>query len=255
MDASQALESRVEHAQSHQPRPIELAISAGAVVPISPKPIVKWAGGKSRLLSQLIPLLPADIHARRYIEPFAGGAALFFALQPARAILADINASLIAAYKAVQRDLESVVDQLRLHEARHSTDYYYACRNAYNTGTLAEVQRAGAFLYLNRTCFNGLHRVNKRGEFNVPAGRYARPRIVNDVALRAAHHALRNVKLRAASFESILEYARPGDFVYFDPPYDAGSTASFTQYNAAAFGRAEQVALSSVVDELDRRGC
>lgn len=224
--------------------------------PVTPAPILKWAGGKSRLLSQLVPMLPVGVSARRHLEPFVGGGALFFAQRPARAVLSDANAHLCTTYEVVRDDVEAVIERLRELAASHSTERYYALRARYNQDALEPPERAALFIYLNKTCFNGLHRVNKRGEFNVPAGRYERPRILDEQGLRVASRQLRRADVRCSGFEAVLEHAQAGDFIYFDPPYvPVSRTSSFTGYAAQGFSSDDQRRLRDVFGELDRRGC
>jgi len=221
-------------------------------------PIVKWVGGKGRLLAQLGPLLPPAAEERRHVEPFMGGAAMFFARRPERALLSDVNPELVGVYQAVRDDVEGVISALsQLASGGHSAEAYYGVRTRYNTERRAtQTKRAAMFLYLNKTCFNGLHRVNRRGEFNVPAGKYKNPRIVDVDNLRAASAALGSAEIRRAGFEELLGSARPGDFVYLDPPYvPMSTTASFTAYAQEGFGPADQERLRDVYRELDRRGC
>ncbi len=216
---------------------------------------MKWAGGKGRLLGQLRPLLPPGVELRRHVEPFLGGGAMYFGLAPERALLSDINPSLVAMYEVVRDDADALIGALRRLAKGHSQTQYYEVREAYNGGG-SRVQQAARFIYLNRTCFNGLHRVNRRGEFNVPFGRYKNPKIVDDLGLRAASAALQSAEIRLAGFEHVLGTAQPGDFVYFDPPYaPISETASFTSYCREGFGPPEQERLSQVFGELDRRGC
>jgi len=193
----------------------------------------------------------------RHVEPFVGGGALFFSRRPSRALLTDVNPGLLGAYAAVRDDVERVIQALRGLASQHSKESYYRIRERYNRSQrLASSTRAAMFIYLNKTCFNGLHRVNRKGEFNVPAGSYKNPRILNEDALHAASAALRGAKLLCAPFEALLESAKPGDFVYFDPPYEpVSSTASFTSYAQDGFGREDQTRLRDVYRELDRRGC
>jgi DNA adenine methylase len=202
-------------------------------------------------------MLPPGVELMRHVEPFVGGGALFFALQPERALLCDVNARLVATYEAVRDEPEHVIEQLQLLAGGHDARAYYRVRERYNRARkLADAERAAMFIYLNKTCFNGLHRVNRRGEFNVPAGRYARPSICNREAVLAASAQLRRAELRCASFEHLLSSARPGDFVYFDPPYEpVSSSASFTAYAQAGFDRQDQMKLRDVFAALDRRGC
>lgn len=186
---------------------------------------------------------------------------MFFARQPQRALLCDVNAELIHTYRMVRDDVETVIGSLRRLAAGHASDakdHYYRTRERYNA-TRARAkgpERAAMFIYLNKTCFNGLHRVNRKGEFNVPAGRYKNPRIVDTDALHAASAQLARADLSTEPFEGLLARARPGDFVYFDPPYEPVSpTANFTGYASDGFDRDDQMRLRDVFDELTRRGC
>jgi DNA adenine methylase len=218
-------------------------------------PIVKWAGGKRGLLGELGRRAPRTY--LRYFEPFVGGGALFFDLQPAAAFLGDRNAELIDTYRAVRDEVDGVISALAGHRARHDEDHYYATREAWNHHDVgAGAERAAAFIYLNKTCYNGLWRVNSHGQFNVPVGRYVNPPILDPENLRAASRTLAAAHLDAGDFEGVLEDARAGDFVYFDPPYDPVSeTADFTSYTPGRFGKAEQERLAGVFRELHGRGC
>ena len=223
----------------------------------APAPFIKWVGGKGRILSQLSPLLPAGIALMRHVEPFVGGGALFFSRQPNRAQLSDINPALINTYTQVRDNVAAVVTALKKLARGHDTEHYYRTRERYNHSTrLSAPTRAAMFIYLNKTCFNGLHRVNRKGEFNVPAGRYKNPRIVNPEALQAASRVLSGADIRCQGFESLLKTAKPGDFVYFDPPYaPVSDTANFTAYATNGFTTEDQTRLRDVYTELDRRGC
>ncbi len=219
-------------------------------------PIVKWAGGKTRLLDELLARAPRRF--RRYHEPFLGGAALYFRLSPRHAILSDCNADLINTYRCVAWHVEAVEKRLARHRAAHSETYYYQVREKWNTpgGMSADVDRAAAFIYLNKTCYNGLWRVNSRGKFNVPVGRYDEPSIFDADALRLASRTLQGAELHARPFAEAAEDARAGDFVYFDPPYvPLSATASFTSYTAGSFGPEDQRELADVARRLVRRGC
>jgi DNA adenine methylase len=220
-------------------------------------PFVKWAGGKGRLLSQLRPLLPSGGEHMRHVEPFVGGGALFFSRRPERALLTDINPALVTTYSAIRDDVQGVIAALRGFAHRHSKDSYYQVRERYNrTRRVSTSRRAAMFIYLNKTCFNGLHRVNRKGEFNVPAGSYKNPRILNEDGLHAASRALQGAQLKCAPFDALLENAKPGDFIYFDPPYEPVSeTASFTSYARDGFSQDDQTRLRDVYEALDRRGC
>ncbi len=221
---------------------------------------MKWVGGKSRILSQLLPLLPPGAELMRHVEPFFGGGAMFFARRPERALLSDVNPSLVNVYESVRDDVDTVIEHLTRLSARHvqkEQEHYYQVRHRYNHAQrLASSERAAMFIYLNKTCFNGLHRVNSRGEFNVPAGRYAKPRILDAELLYAASAQLKKAEFRCVGFEALLSNARPGDFIYFDPPYEpVSSTASFTAYAQDGFGREDQERLRDVYSALDRRRC
>ena len=223
------------------------------------KPIVKWAGGKSRLLGELLGRVPQDV--RTYVEPFAGGAALFFAVasdaksgarKMKRALLVDKNAELVACYNAVKRDVESVIKNLRSY--RYDRDLFYEAR-AKNGAMLPDAERAARFLFLNRTCFNGLWRVNSRGQFNVPFGRYENPRICDEEGLKAASRALAIADIRLGDFSCVTRRLGPRDFVYFDPPYvPLTKTARFTSYVAEGFGAHDQVRLANELSALRDRG-
>jgi DNA adenine methylase len=219
-------------------------------------PFVKWVGGKTKLLGELVARVPS--HYVRYFEPFVGGGALFFRLQPQMAILSDANAELVNGYRQVQGDVEGVLAATAVHQTLHSESHFYAMRTKWNQerDSLSPSVRAATFLYLNKTCYNGLWRENSRGEFNVPVGRYTNPTIADPEALRLASRALAGTKLVVAPFDRILDEARSSDFIYFDPPYDpAGPTADFTSYTASGFGPADQERLASVFRTLAGRGC
>ena len=214
------------------------------------QPFLKWAGGKKRLLPTLLPLLPERI--RRYFEPFIGGGAMFFNLAPKSAVVSDINEDLINVYSCVRRDVDALIEDLRRH--RYDKEYYYAMR-ALDPADLSPIGRASRMIYLNRTCFNGLYRVNRRGQFNVPIGRYKNPTICPEDRLRAASETLQGAALRCVGYQGATEECRAGDFVYFDPPYHPTSrTANFTSYTAGAFSFDDQIELSEVFADLSDRG-
>jgi DNA adenine methylase len=219
-------------------------------------PIVKWVGGKTKLLPELIARMPERFN--RYYEPFAGGAALFFRLAPKRAVLADSNPDLIGLYTAVAADVNAVIRRLQAHRDHHDEAHYYDMRTRWNDRDheWSTPERAAAFIYLNKTCFNGLWRVNRSGAFNVPIGRYTDPPICVPEALRAAQQVLSRAEIRRADYRTAVKDARAGDFLYFDPPYDpVTTTSSFTSYTADAFGADEQRALADTARELVARGC
>ena len=222
------------------------------VAPVSP--IVKWAGGKSKILGPLLDRRPTAF--RRYFEPFLGGGAVFFRLRPRRAALSDLNPDLMNTYRCVAWHVEAVIRRLRAHQRNHGQDYYYAVRERWNQGRVrSDVGRAAAFIYMNKTCFNGLYRVNQRGHFNVPIGRYTDPPICEAEKLRAAARILQRAELATGHFTDRVASAGPGDFVYFDPPYDPLTrTANFTSYTPGSFTEADQYELAQVVGDLTDRG-
>jgi DNA adenine methylase len=229
-----------------------------------PAPFVKWAGGKGQLLSQFEPYLPDDFG--RYVEPFAGGGAVFFhlyrqgRLAGKQVVLIDHLEELLNAYRVVQGGVEDLIAELQRHEPHKlDPDHFYEVRawdRQADYARRSDLARAARFIYLNRTCYNGLYRVNRRGQFNVPFGRYQNPTICSAENLRAASRALQGVTLLVGDFARCLEVARAGDFVYLDPPYyPLSDTANFTSYTSVAFGLHEQQRLADLFRELDRRGC
>jgi DNA adenine methylase len=227
------------------------------------RPFVKWAGGKASLLADYAPLLPEQ--ARTYYEPFLGGGAMFFYLRgrgfAENYVLADANEELVLAYRAVRDDLPRLMEELARHKRRHTKrgkPYYMSVRRwdrSPRFHTRLPVKRAARFIYLNKTCFNGLWRVNSSGQFNVPMGRYKRPNILDEERLHAAHEALQGVRIRLGDFADAVSEAGTGDFVYCDPPYvPLNATSSFTSYYADGFGLGEQQRLAALVHELARRG-
>jgi DNA adenine methylase len=218
--------------------------------PVRARPFLKWVGGKGRLIEQLRPHLPSPF--KRYFEPFAGGAALFFALGPRRAVLTDVNAELIDCYRTVRDHVEDVIVALRRH--RYSAEHYYRVR-AMDPAGLKLPERAARTIYLNKTGYNGLYRVNRAGKFNVPMGRYTNPTVCDAENLRACSAALRRVELEQRDFAELGVRARAGDFVYFDPPYDPMSaTAAFTSYAPGGFGPDAQRRLAELFAGLARKG-
>ena len=206
-----------------------------------------------------MPLYPRPDKMRRYIEPFVGSGAVFFHVwnlfRPRKVILADNNEDLMNVYSAIRDDVDGVIRCLARHKAAHSYDYYYRVR-AQKPRRLSRVSNAARIIYLNKTCFNGLYRVNSHGEFNVPIGRYANPRILDTDNLRAVASALRGIELKVAHFSETPKYARKGDFIYFDPPYHPLSqTSYFTSYTRASFQDSDQARLADVYSALDERGC
>lgn len=218
------------------------------------RPVLKWVGGKSRLLPEILPRLPAAFHA--YHEPFIGGGALFFSLgaqeTPRNFYLSDLNQALIEVYEALRDCVDDVIMFLRQHE--YESAYYYQIR-ALDPQRLSLPERAARVLYLNKTCYNGLYRENKSGQFNVPFGRYKNPNICDEPNLRAASAVLSRAQVEQRHFSTVLETARAGDFVYFDPPYyPLSATANFTAYSRYGFSEQDQIVLRDVFAELTKRG-
>ncbi|MGH2470305.1 MAG: DNA adenine methylase, partial [Chloroflexota bacterium] len=216
-------------------------------------PFVKWAGGKRSLLAQMAPFFPTLEGGARYFEPFLGGGAVYFQLQPARAVLSDLNSELIGAYRVIRDGVAELMTDLDGHgdDAAH----YYATRARAVAG-LSPVEQASRFIYLNKWCYNGLYRVNSKGIFNVPRGRYnTPPRLYHADNLHAISRLLAGADLRVAPYQEALASAQAGDFAYLDPPYaPLSSTAYFTSYTRDDFGQADQRALASALRDLDRRG-
>ncbi|OBQ13872.1 MAG: DNA methyltransferase [Anabaena sp. LE011-02] len=216
-----------------------------------PRPFLKWAGGKTRLISQYKDYFPQ--HYQTYYEPFLGGGAVFFYLQPSKAVLTDINADLILTYRCVRDDLEDLITSLQAHKQRHNSDYYYDVRNSY-TGT--DLEKAARFIYLNKTCFNGLYRVNSQGKFNVPVGKYKNPGICQEEILKLASESLKKVEIKQANFDEVLNYATgSNEFVYFDPPYyPLNKTSNFTAYSNFCFDENQQIKLRDIFIKLANKG-
>lgn len=214
---------------------------------------LRWAGGKRHLLSNLVSVVPEFEGV--YREPFLGAASLFFALKPQRAVLSDANEHLIRCYQYVRDQFATVSAYLNAHLSRTSERYYYDVRKQYNQAG-ASVAQAARFIYLNKTCFNGIFRVNQQGEFNVPYGWKEPPSIPSRAELQAASSALQAAMLKTADFEAALEEANREDFIYLDPPYPPlNGTAYFTHYTMNRFNESDQTKVARLFKELDRRGC
>ena len=217
------------------------------------RPFLKWAGGKSQLLKQYAPYFPDRGQIHHYYEPFLGSAAVFFRLHPENAFLSDVNRNLVEVYEIVQKNVEQLIGVLG--EYTNSEQEFYRIRSLVPS-ELSRIERAARLIYLNKTCYNGLYRENKRGEFNVPFGRYKNPKICDSSRLRMASTALKGVNLRTADFTKAVASAGQGDFVYLDPPYaPVNRTSSFTSYNHLGFDEIDQRRLASTFDELSSRGC
>lgn len=220
-------------------------------------PVVKWVGGKRQLLNEITPLFPKRFTS--YCEPFLGGGAVLFSIQPSKAIVNDLNGDLIAVYETIRDDVEALIDDLKKHE--NSAEYFYTIRDMDRDKaiyqSMSKVERASRLIYLNKTCFNGLFRVNSSGEFNSPFGYYKHPNIVNEPVLRAVskYFAANNISFFNEDFAETLHRVGKGGLVYLDPPYDPVSdTASFTGYSKGGFDRNEQIRLRQCCDDLTQRG-
>jgi DNA adenine methylase (dam) len=225
------------------------------------KPFLKWAGGKRQLLPEILEYLPKNIGKTTYFEPFLGGGALLFELQPKQAIVNDSNRELINCYQVIKDDVEELIEVLKDHKARNSKEYFDYLRGIdrlkqYNK--FSDIQKAARIIYLNKTCYNGLFRVNSKGYFNVPFGRYKNPNILDEAVLRGVNNYFNQntVTFLNTDFAEAVKDAKKGDFIYFDPPYDpVSNTASFTGYDINGFNQNEQKRLKEVVDELTEKGC
>lgn len=220
-------------------------------------PVVKWVGGKRQLLDEITPLLPKRITT--YCEPFLGGGAVLFSIQPSKAIVNDLNVDLITVYEVIRDDVETLIKSLKKHE--NTSEYFYAIRDMdrdkASYQALPKIEKASRLIYLNKTCFNGLFRVNSSGEFNSPFGYYKNPNIVNEPVLRAVskYFNASNITFYSEDFAETFSRVGKGGFVYLDPPYDPVSdTASFTGYNKGGFDRNDQIRLKCCCDDLTRRG-
>lgn len=219
-------------------------------------PFLKWVGGKRQLMNDIEPLIPSKIST--YYEPFIGGGAVFLNQQPKRAVINDYNAELINVYKMVRDNVEELIEDLATHE--NESEYFYKIRlqdREEGFDELSALKRASRVIYLNKTCFNGLYRVNSSGEFNTPFGRYKSPNIVNEPVLRAVSKYLQNndIQLLSGDFEDALKGARKGAFVYLDPPYDPLSKSSnFTGYVEGGFGSDQQERLRDTCIKLHQKG-
>ncbi|AYJ79531.1 DNA methyltransferase [Aliarcobacter cryaerophilus ATCC 43158] len=227
------------------------------------QPFVKWVGGKRGLLSQIIPLLPKKFN--NYFEPFVGGGALFFELKNLGLLdnkeifLFDINSELINAYNVVKNYPNQLINELETFKQKHTKEFYYEIRawdRQNNFLQRSEIQRASRFIYLNKTCFNGLYRVNKKNQNNVPIGNYKNPNICDYGVILSASNALQNVNILNDSYKEVLKYASKDDLVYFDPPYyPLTQTSSFTSYSEFEFLEKEQIELFDIFRSLSEKRC
>jgi DNA adenine methylase len=221
-------------------------------------PFLKWVGGKRQLIPQIIGHLPENIRDYKYIEPFIGGGALLFYLQPRNAIINDFNQELINVYEVIKNNIEELIKDLKKH--KNEAEYFYKIRGLDRNGklkSLTKIQRASRIIYLNKTCFNGLYRVNSAGEFNSPFGRYQNPNIINEQVLRAVNEFLNSnrILIKNGNYSSVLEKADSTSFVYLDPPYHPISESSnFTGYIQGGWNIYDQIELKKSCDELNKKG-
>ena len=210
------------------------------------------------MLSEISPLLPKNITT--YVEPFVGGGAVLFDLQPKKAVINDFNKELINTYKVVKESPNELLELLKIHDKNNCEDYYYEIRALDRTDdfeSMSDVAKAARIIYLNKTCFNGLYRVNQAGQFNSPYGKYKNPNIINEPAILAMSNYFNNnnIKIIQGDYKDALKNLRKGAFVYFDPPYMPISTSSsFTGYTEGGFGEKEQIELKKECDKLNARG-
>ncbi len=224
------------------------------------KPFVKWAGGKRSIIDKLVDLVPEDY--KTYYEPFVGGGALLYELQPKKAVINDYNTELMNVYECIKDEnkFSNMCAELNKHETNHSEDYYYEIRdldrNKKKFSKLADYKRAARTIYLNKACFNGLYRVNSKNEFNVPSGKKSKVNTYDGPNLGIIHCLLNfnDIKLLSTDFAESVKNAKKGDFIYLDPPYDS-DTSTFNSYTENGFGKDEQKRLAELFKELDKRGC
>lgn len=221
-------------------------------------PILKWAGGKRQLLPELIPLIPNDYN--RYFEPFLGAGAVLFELQPKRAIVNDANSELINVYQVIRDNSEELIQLLEQYEASHSKEFYYQIRNIdrdiVSFGSLSSIEKAARTIYLNRTCYNGLYRVNKAGFFNTPVGHNTSIQIVNreGITLLSEYFNKNEIRFLNVDYKMALKGIRKTDFVFLDPPYYPIKKDYFLRYDTSPFGIEEQIQLKKFCDQLNSRG-
>ena len=227
------------------------------------KPFVKWVGGKRQLIPELLKYIPRNFN--NYFEPFVGGGALFFELynlgilKNKKVFLFDINEELINAYKIIRDYPNELIEKLKEFKSKHNKEFYYQIRELDRTDNykkLSNIIKAARFIYLNKTCFNGLYRVNKKGYFNVPMGKYKTPKILDENNILLVSKALQNTIIKHCDYKKVLEYAQKEDFIYFDPPYyPLTETSNFTSYTQEKFLKKEQIELFETFDILSQKGC
>ena len=227
---------------------------------VTPKPFVKWAGGKRQLIPILNQNLPESFGT--YYEPFLGGGALLFHIltdkNGQKCSISDLNSDLVLAYTTIRDRIDALITSLKNHEKNYQKDsesYYYSIRES---NPRSEIEKTSRLIFLNRTCFNGLYRVNSKGKFNVPLGKYSNPNIVNEENIRAVSHILQSSRtaIKCRDFEAVLRDAKKGDLIYFDPPYQpVSATSNFTSYTTKDFTYDDLIRLAELCLKLDSRGC
>ena len=224
------------------------------------KPYLKWAGGKRQLLQTIKTFLPPHIEDYVYYEPFVGAGAVLFELQPKKAIINDFNSQLILTYNAIKNNVEELIRLLYIHHKNNDHEYYYNIRaqdrDVKYFMNLTDTEKAARLIYMNKTCYNGLYRVNSQGLFNVPYGTYKNPNICEETVLRSIHNFLKNneIEILNSDFSVATKNANASSFIYFDPPYHSANNSNFTGYQADGFGESEQVRLRDNYLELTDRG-
>lgn len=222
------------------------------------KPFIKWAGGKRQLIPELVKHIPKDYDT--YYEPFIGGGALLFELQPPKAVISDMNKDLILTYISIRDDIDELIELLKNYETKNNSKDYYIIRSmdrdSNKFSTLKNVERAARLIYLNKTCYNGLYRVNSQGLFNTPFGNYKNPAICDEYVLRAVNDYFvnNNITICNTDFETTVETAKKNDFIYFDPPYHSPDNTNFTGYQSGGFDESEQKRLAKTFKRLDSIG-
>ena len=226
------------------------------------QPFLKWAGGKRQLMDKIKENLPNDIKELKYYEPFVGGGAVFLELEPKKAVINDFNSELINVYEVIRDNVEELIHELKEYKEKNSQEYFYEVReldrNTEVYSNMSNVEKAARIIYLNKTCYNGLFRVNSRGEFNTPYGRYKNPNIVNEAVLKAVSiylNSSKNIKIMSGDYKESLRRISKKSFVYFDPPYwKISDSSSFTGYTMNGFTEENQVELRDVCRMLDKKG-
>ena len=219
-------------------------------------PFLKWVGGKRQLIPEIIKVVPKKYSV--YYEPFVGGGALLFHLQPKNAIINDCNEELINVYNVIKNNVDELIESLKIH--KNTAEYFYELRSLDRTDyfdNYSLIEKASRIIYLNKTCYNGLYRVNSSGEFNSPFGSYKNPNIINEITLKAVNKYLNNnnVTILSGDYANALNNVDKGGFVYFDPPYHPISeTSNFTGYSQGGFNSEDQVRLKTICDDLTHRG-